>query len=240
MFKPEKVNLDIKDLKYEYINGKLQERKSFDANGHDYVEIAGIKWATMNVGAKSITDTGLYFQWGDTQGYTAEQVGNGEGKKFFNEDYSDYKWRDTSSNSFTKYNSIDKKPVLDLEDDAVHAAWGGSWRMPTKEDIQTVCDAAITSSAITANWTSGYNGTSVAGYEIHDKTSNDTLFLPACGYANDGSVNHVGRIGCYWLSLFGTGDVSSAYELSFANDGANVDGNYRSLGQCVRGVLDVK
>jgi hypothetical protein len=33
----------------------------------------------MNVGASSVTDTGLYFQWGDTQGYTASQVGSGEG-----------------------------------------------------------------------------------------------------------------------------------------------------------------
>lgn len=29
--------------------------------GHEYVEIGGVKWATMNVGASSITDTGQYF-----------------------------------------------------------------------------------------------------------------------------------------------------------------------------------
>ena len=52
-------------------------------NGHEYVEIGGLKWATMNVGATAVTDNGLYFQWGDTQGYTAEQVGNGEGQKNF-------------------------------------------------------------------------------------------------------------------------------------------------------------
>ena len=50
---------------------------------HDYVEIGGLKWATMNVGANNITDAGLYFQWGDTQGYTAAQVGSGEGQKYF-------------------------------------------------------------------------------------------------------------------------------------------------------------
>ena len=32
--------------------------------GHDYVEINGLKWATMNIGASSVTDYGLYFQWG--------------------------------------------------------------------------------------------------------------------------------------------------------------------------------
>jgi len=44
-----------------------------------YVEIAGIKWSTMNIGASTETDAGLYFQWGDIQGYTASQCGSGEG-----------------------------------------------------------------------------------------------------------------------------------------------------------------
>ena len=51
--------------------------------GHEYVEIGGLKWATMNIGASQPSDCGLYFAWGDTQGYTAEQVGYGEGQKLF-------------------------------------------------------------------------------------------------------------------------------------------------------------
>ena len=53
---------------------------------HEYVDLGfpnGTLWATMNVGANSETDYGLYFQWGDTQGYTAEQVGSGENQKYF-------------------------------------------------------------------------------------------------------------------------------------------------------------
>ena len=53
---------------------------------HDYVEIGGIKWATKNVGACTEADYGFYFQWADTQGYTASQVGSGEGQKYFGED----------------------------------------------------------------------------------------------------------------------------------------------------------
>jgi hypothetical protein len=64
-------------------------------NGHAYVEIGGLKWATMNVGANSITDYGLYFQWGDTQGYTASQVGSGEGQKAFT--WADYKYGNGTS-----------------------------------------------------------------------------------------------------------------------------------------------
>ena len=31
---------------------------------------SGLKWANMNIGAEKETDYGLYFQWGDTIGYT--------------------------------------------------------------------------------------------------------------------------------------------------------------------------
>ena len=72
----------------------IEKNNHVEYNPHQYVEIAGIKWATMNVGAKSITDYGLYFQWGDTQGYTADQVGTEKGKKKF--DLEDYKWYDSS------------------------------------------------------------------------------------------------------------------------------------------------
>ena len=49
-------------------------------NAYEYVDLglpSHLKWAKCNIGANSEEKTGLYFQWGDTQGYTAEQVGNG-------------------------------------------------------------------------------------------------------------------------------------------------------------------
>jgi hypothetical protein len=35
---------------------------------------SGLLWADRNVGAISEYDYGLYFQWGDTKGYTKEEV----------------------------------------------------------------------------------------------------------------------------------------------------------------------
>ena len=93
----------------------------------EYVEIGGIKWATMNIGANSVTDYGLYFQWGDTQGYTIDQVGEGSGKKYFY--WRDYKY--SVDTSMIKYNSSDGKTALDTSDDAAIANWGADWRMPT-------------------------------------------------------------------------------------------------------------
>lgn len=203
---------------------------------HDYVEIGGVKWATMNVGANSVTDYGLYFQWGDTQGYTASEVGSGEGKKYFG--WVDYKYGNGTSSpadtSITKYNSTDGKTVLDLSDDAARTNWGGSWRMPTTAEFQALGNAVNTA------WTADYQGSGVAGMICTDKTdSSKVLFFPACGGCYDGSVNSVGSTGYYWSSSRDSNLVLySCYP--YFRDGFvrwyNSDCRY--FGWSVRGVLD--
>lgn len=198
---------------------------------HDYVEIGGIKWATMNVGANSIIDTGLYFQWADTQGYTAAQVGEGEGQKYFGENDCIY----YNDGSYTKYNEGDSKITLEPTDDAVTAAWGGNWRMPTTAEFQAL------GTATTSAWTADYQGSGVAGLVCTDKTdSSKVLFFPACGDASYGSVVDVGSYGGFWSSSLhaNVGD-SVAYYLYFLD--GSVGWQYvtdRYYGFPVRGVLD--
>lgn len=206
------------------------------SGGHDYVEIGGLKWATMNVGANSITDTGLYFQWGDTQGYTAAQCGSGEGKKYFG--WADYKYGNGTSSpgetGMTKYNSTDGKTVLDASDDAVVANWGGSWRMPTTEEFKAL------SGAVNTAWIADYQGSGVAGLVCTDKTdSSKVLFFPAAGSCYNGSVYNVGSNGGYWSSSVYSSSVQSAYRLKFNSSSVNWQDYYteRCLGFTVRGVL---
>ena len=199
--------------------------------GHEYVEIGGVKWATMNVGANSVTDTGLYFQWGDTQGYTADQVGSGSGKKSFV--WGDYKWtEDASGETFTKYNSSDGKTVLDASDDAVQAAWGDQWRMPTTAEFQAL------GNAVNTVWTADYQGSGVAGLVCTDKTdSSKVLFFPACGLCGNGSVIDVGSSGYYWPSSLYSSDVQYAHSSFFRNGYVNWQIYYsRSGGLPVRGI----
>ena len=100
--------------------------KEINNNGYDYVDLglpSGTLWATCNVGADKPTDFGLYFQWGDTSGYTADQVGK---DKQFN--WSDYKWNPSGDGkTFTKYNTTGA--TLELTDDAAHVHMGGSWHI---------------------------------------------------------------------------------------------------------------
>ena len=99
--------------------------------GHEYVEIGGIKWAVTNIGAEKETDGGLYFAFGEAQGYTAEQVLKGE-RKFVKNEYTDTNF------------------------DAVNAYWGGKWRLPTIEEFQALLDSA--NHGWIYNYRSGVNG----------------------------------------------------------------------------------
>lgn len=169
-------------------------------NGHEYVEIGGLKWATMNIGASQPSDYGLYFAWGETQGYTAEQVGSGEGQKYFG--WADYKYGNGASSPddivMTKYNEADGKTILEAADDAAVANWGGSWRMPTTAELQAL------GAAVNTTWTQVNN---VYGILCTDKTDESkTLFFPAAGHCANGRVVNVRSNGAYWSSSLFTVD----------------------------------
>lgn len=225
------TNADKNKLSNAVQTSELYE--TYTPNGHDYVEIGGIKWATMNVGASSVTDTGLYFQWGDTQGYTANQVGNGTGQKAF--EWQDYVLGNGSiypgGGGMAKYNSTDHKTILEPSDDAVTVAWGNGWRIPTKEDF------AALSTATTAAWTADYEGSGVAGLVLTDTTdSSKTLFFPACGACNNSSVYNVGNTGYYWSSSLNTGVAS--YEIMFSSSHTNWQNSTgRQYGHVIRGIF---
>lgn len=222
-------------------NGVAYNPSTPPTPSHDYVEIGGIKWATMNVGATGVTDAGLYFQWADTSGYTAEQVGSGEGKKYFDYDWTDYKYwtADTGSGSsgFTKYNTTSGPVTLEASDDAVAAAWGGSWRMPTMYEFSALGDA------VDDAWTADYQGSGVSGIVLTDKTdSSKVLFFPAVGYASDGSVGGVGSECNYWSSSLynASNKLHRAFHMMYLQTTGLwwTSDSSRCYGFPIRGILD--
>ena len=71
---------------------------------YDFIDLglpSGTKWATTNVGAENPEDFGLYFAWGETQGYS----GITDEKQF---SWTDYKLCGGSSSTLTKYNNKSK------------------------------------------------------------------------------------------------------------------------------------
>ena len=89
--------------------------------GHEYVDLGlSVKWATCNLGAQNLWETGNYYAWGDTKPYT--------------------EW--TYANYGFSFVPCSPDYVLDAQWDAVTANWGTSWRTPTKEEIDELINTA--------------------------------------------------------------------------------------------------
>ena len=193
--------------------------------GYEYVEIGGIKWATCNVGAENETDSGLYFAWGETQGYTADQVGRRCGQKCFA--WYDYKFG--TLGNLLKYNIADGLTKLEPCDDAATQNIGSNWRMPTREEF----DALL--SATTNKWRT-VNG--VEGKLFTDKTDESKkLFFPAVSYCCYGIINNIGFYGYYWSSSLDTSYAIGSWDLSFLTLDCYISYGSRCLGFPVRGVI---
>ena len=189
-------------------------------NGHEYVDLGlSVKWATCNVGASSPEEYGDYFAWGEV-----------EPKKVY--DWNTYKWCNGSEYSLTKYctnssyGTVDNKTTLELSDDAARANWGGSWRMPTREEQDELRQQC------TWTWTTqnGVNGYKVTG------TNGNSIFLPAAGDRYDRSLGDAGCIGYYWSSSLGTGRPYNAWSVDLYSDYVDRYGYNRSYGFSVRPV----
>ena len=155
----------------------LSSAKSGTINGHEWVDLGlSVKWATRNVGANSASDYGSYYAWGETST-----------KSSFTDDNSK-----TQNESTYNYNIGGKSSL-----DAARANWGGSWRLPTKAELQELIDEC------TWKWTTqgGHHGCKVTGL------NGNSIFLPAAGYKDDDSTigymssrDAISSSGCYWSS----------------------------------------
>lgn len=196
--------------------------KKINNNDFKFIDLglpSGTLWATANVGASKPSDYGLYFSWADVQGYTAEQVG--KDKQF---SCDDYKFGDYPN--FTKYATEGAK--LELMDDAAHINMGGSWHIPTPTQLQELIDNT------TSTWTT-QDG--VNGRLFTSKKNGKSIFIPAAGYAWNGSVCNVGNEADVWSSMLYAGYVSYGQVLDFSSGDAGLNDRNRCGGFSVRGVL---
>ena len=188
----------------------------FTHNGYEYVNLglpSGLKWATCNVGATSPEQAGLYFAWGETTGYTAEQITSGV-RQFTEDEYNAGPAASISAD-------------LTLEQDAAHVNLGGNWRMPTKDEYQELldnCDGV---------WTDDYNGTGMGGMVFTSRVNGNSVFFPAAGncdfYLNSGggyywSASWENESNCTWLLYFDFYSGSQYLSYSVSHYGNSVRG----------------
>ncbi len=224
-------------------------------------------WADRNIGATDIYDGGKLFQWGDPTPYDIPEHTNdtiNEDQKRFN--WCDYKWNPSCDGStFTKYNSTDGKSTLDPEDDAAHVNMGGTWKMPTKEQVTELFKettqelyAKLTDDSDpvkvangTYNENDGYvswiyidghttvEATGKLAYIVlTSKTNGNFLVVPSSVSVINGNVDVVGNGGVLWSSSVISDYVVNAWygNFNYCNYGIGGHGG-RRRGAGVRGVV---
>lgn len=116
--------------------------------GHDWVQIGGVKWATMNVGATTVagsdkTSYGDFFTWGETTPRYSSMVLTEK----YNTTDATFTWKSSWANiSYTSPSDF-TGTKLDAVHDAATANWGSRWRTPTKEEFMALVEACTGSSA---------------------------------------------------------------------------------------------
>lgn len=142
-------------------------------NGHEYVDLGlSVMWATCNLGALRPSHNGEYYAWGER--HRKNHYG-----------FDNYRYE-----TYLHYLE-DDEPLTPFIDAA--NGWGGTWRMPTKDDWQELIEKCA--------WKEvkqdGKEGFLVVG------PNGNHIFLPAAGLWGDGdSPEHVRTDGNYWSSSF--------------------------------------
>ena len=178
----------------------------YDASGVDYVKFSaksstteqheavdlglpsGLKWATCNVGATKPEEAGGFFAWGEVA--TKEDFG-----------WKTYKWCEGSYSTLTKYNENVDVYTLEPEDDAAHVLWGGSWRMPTRNEFEELFDKC-TRKFTTQNEVRGLLVTGPNG---------NSIFLPFAGYNTGTAVTYTSNRGYWWTRNGNYGNKTMGY-----------------------------
>ena len=172
---------------------------------------SGTKWACCNVGATTPEDYGGYYSWGETEAK------------------SDYMWTAYSHCDGTYETCHDLgSDIAGTQYDVAHVKWGGSWKMPTLDQINELNDNC------TWLWTSKNN---INGYKVTG-TNGRTIFLPAAGYRYDSDLYAHGTYGYYWSSSQYTDSYDSAYYLDLGSESHDYYDGSRNDGQCVRPVIE--
>ena len=163
-------------------------------NGYEYADLGlSVKWATCNIGANTPEDYGNYYDWSEISTVS-------DGPSYYSETFHRTMNIDIGGNP--KY-------------DAARANWGGSWRLPTKKEMEELIN--------NCKWyrmtRNGIYGCDVVG------PNGNSIFLPAAGYRFS-SIYLKGTNGLYWSSTPNSNDFGiSPSTLEF--DAEKIKTHYR-------------
>ena len=117
------------------VSCKKEEEDKQQDNAPSHVEAVdlglSVKWANCNIGASTPEDAGACYAWGETEEkeeYTPFTY------KYYLGDLNE----DGNYNNSEEYENIGHD-ISGTIYDVVRTKWGGTWRMPTKEELEELC-----------------------------------------------------------------------------------------------------
>ena len=171
------------------------------------------------------------YPWADL---TIDRV-NGITKYTYADGWKDGIWYDGDAFIGDKGDGVEHKTLkdYDYEDDVARVTWGGTWRIPTAEEIDELIDEC------SWDWTKDYNGTRVSGMIVTSKKEGYTdrsIFLPAAGFRREADLRYAGGNGYYWSSTVGSDNSTGACAMPFYKDYVKRVIGTRPFGYSVRPV----
>ena len=139
-----------------------------------------VKWASWNVGASKIADYGGLYGIGDPSGLKTSTS------------YSDYYFKNGESICGTEY-------------DLAHVKWGGTWRLPTTEELKELKENCSWTFDVTIDGVKGSIATGPKG---------NILFFPYAGARNGTSNTYFGKHSSVWSGETGYAG-SEIYQYSY-------------------------
>lgn len=207
-------------------------------SGYQMIDLglpSGLKWADSNVGAETPQDNGLYFSWGNVDGYTVDENGNvTDGYSFDTTTYS------------TTFGAQYTGSTLDADHDAATVNMGGDWRMPTTDEIsELVKNTDHYYIDLSGNTVAEFDGSKLRsicfvkkgeGFDYNNRTN--FIEFPFAGYCYGSLLRSEGLEGFVWSSSVSENIEEHAHDLYFDRVGGLFGGsrNNRCNGQSVRGV----
>ena len=236
-------------------------------NGHDYVIIGGLKWATMNVGATTVAESnatafGDFYAWGEIDTYYKSYTDTSvswykqtdlthiPGSKF------SHNWPNYSggNDSFKEWNPVpyDDKYQLTADYDVARREWGGTWRIPTMDDLKKLYEACVDKSFSSIGAGTGTaalkplpedgiitkggiywvpQNSTVDGYPYNVagvlfvvmEDPNQRIFFPAAGNIQNIKRDGTNTLCSYWSANAHAEALQYAYPLYIGNAGINVN-----------------
>lgn len=195
-----------------FLIGCKEEREEPMLVGNEVDMGLSVIWSDINVGAKTKTDYGNRYSWGELS----------TKNKWEWVDYKLYLGFENGCKSIAD--------ISNTEYDVAKVKWGGGWRMPTRSEFYELlqCESKYT------------NIDGVNGY-LFTADNGNSVFLPSAGTSYSTITNYTNYGGLYWTSNQSSESKAMfAYALQFGPGKKipSVDSYNKNAAMCIRPVKD--